>query len=103
MEDKCWENDTDCHEERFQHLIEDIKTLSQNYESIILTVLCQDNYFVISQLAKVVNLIVFMPSFDSTQKLNLIAPLNMAKNLLPSDKEFGGILIQVPKYYYERS
>lgn len=91
------------HEERFHHLIEDIKTLSQNYESIILTVLCQDNYFVISQLAKIVNLIVFMPSFDSTQKLNLIAPLNMAKNLLPSDKEFGGILIQVPKYYYERS
>lgn len=90
------------HEERFHSLIDDIKTLSEKYESVILTVLCQDNYFVISQFAKLVNLIVFMPSFDSTKKINVIAPENMAKNLLPEDKEFGGILIQVPKYYYER-
>ena len=90
------------HEERFHALVDDIKTLSEKYESVILTVLCQDNYFVISQFAKLVNLIVFMPSFDSTKKINVIAPENMAKNLLPEDKEFGGILIQVPKYYYER-
>lgn len=90
------------HEEHFHNLIDDIKTLSEKYESVILTVLCQDNYFVISQLAKLVNLIVFMPSFDATKKINVIAPENMAKNLLPEDKEFGGILIQVPKYYYER-
>jgi len=90
------------HEERFHALIADIKVLSEKYESVILTVLCQDNYFVISQFAKLVNLIVFMPSFDSTKKINVIAPENMAKNLLPEDKEFGGILIQVPKYYYER-
>jgi hypothetical protein len=67
-----------------------------------MTILCKDNYLVVSQLARIANAIIFMPAFDSTRKVNVITPKNMVKHLLAEEKDFGGMLIQVPRYYYER-
>ena len=90
------------HEEKFHRLVEDVNELTKKYDKIVLTILCKDNYYVVSQLAKLATGIIFLPAFDSTRKVNVVTPKNMIKNLLAEDKAFAGVLIQVPRYYYER-
>ncbi len=90
------------HEEKYHRLMEDVDELLKKYDTIAITILCKDNYFVVSQIAKLANTVIFMPAFDSTRKVNVITPKNMLKNLLTDEKNFGALLIQVPRYYYER-
>ena len=90
------------HEEKYHRLMEDVEELFKKYDTIAITILCKDNYFVVSQLSKLANTVIFMPAFDSTRKVNVITPKNMLKNLLTDEKNFGALLIQVPRYYYER-
>ena len=90
------------HEEKYHRLMEDVDELLKMYDTIAITILCNDNYFVVSQIAKLANTVIFMPAFDSTRKVNVITPKNMLKNLLTDEKNFGALLIQVPRYYYER-
>ncbi|MBE6411398.1 MAG: hypothetical protein E7036_02460 [Opitutales bacterium] len=90
------------HEEKYHRLVDDIEVLLKKHDTVAMTILCKDNYLVVSQLAKIANAIIFIPAFDSTRKVNVITPKNMVKNLLTEEKDFGGLLIQVPRYYYER-
>ncbi|MDY5583025.1 MAG: hypothetical protein SPF41_03620 [Candidatus Merdousia sp.] len=78
----------------------ELKSLKNDYEVIVLSMRCDKNFFLVAQLAKLCDFVLFIACFDLTKKNDVSIPVKMTKHMVSKDVGFGGILTQVPKYYY---
>lgn len=78
----------------------ELKSLKNDYEVIVLSMHCDKNFFLLAQLAKLCDFVLFIACFDLTKKNDVSIPVKMTKHMVSKDVGFGGILTQVPKYYY---
>ena len=87
-------------EKRLNTLACELKSLKNEYDAIALSMRCDKNFFLLAQLAKLCDFVVFIAGFDLTHKKDVSIPVRMTKHMVSKDVKFGGILTRVPKYYY---
>ena len=87
-------------EKRLNTLACELESLKNDYDAIALSMRCDKNFFLVAQLAKLCDFVVFIACFDLTKKNDVSIPVKMTKHMVSKDVGFGGILTQVPKYYY---
>ena len=87
-------------EKRLNTLACELESLKNDYDAIALSMRCDKNFFLVAQLAKLCDFVVFIASFDLTKKNDVSIPVKMTKHMVSKDVGFGGILTQVPKNYY---
>lgn len=87
-------------EKQLNTLAGELNSLKNEYDAIALSMRCDKNFFLVAQLAKLCDFVVFIAGFDLTHKKDVSIPVKMTKHMVSKDVKFGGILTRVPKYYY---